>query len=413
MFVLREYEGCKLHLPAKVWVYEDDFNHIEENARQQIINLCNLPFAYHHIAIMPDVHSGYGMPIGGVLATEGVIIPNAVGVDIGCGMCFRETDLPASILNEVNTPSGTLAAAIVGNIMRNIPAGFEHHKAPQPADFLKEWELPRDAPAVLRKEVDDIPYQMGTLGGGNHFIELQSDDEGKLGIMLHSGSRNFGYQVCRYYNKVAKELNERMGNPIPKEYDLAFLPVDSKEGKGYIEWMRFSLAFARENRQLMMERVVEIVTSMVKKYAGIDEIHFGPQINAHHNYAALEEHFGKEVWVHRKGAIRAGKGEYGIIPGAMGTFSYIVVGLGNPESFCSASHGAGRLYSRNKAKGEFSVEEVMADLRARGVVLGKAKKADIADEARFAYKDIDEVITAEGDLVRPVKRLKTVVVIKG
>ncbi len=413
MFLLTEYRGQKLSVPAKLWLYEDDFDSIEDSAKEQILNLCNLPFAYRHVAIMPDVHSGYGMPIGGVLATEGVIIPNAVGVDIGCGMCFRETDIPASILTEMDTPNGKLGAAMVGNIMRSIPTGFSHHKTRQPSEFLNDWEITNKDPADLRKEIDRIPYQLGTLGGGNHFIELQSDDDGKLGIMVHSGSRNFGYRVCGYYNRLAKRINQRMGDPIPKGYDLAFLPVDDGEGQAYIKWMRFALAFARENRQLMMERVVDIVVSMVKRYAGIDDINFGPQINAHHNYADLENHFGKKVWVHRKGAIRAQDGEYGIIPGAMGSFSYIVKGLGNPESFSSASHGAGRIYSRNKAKEEFSPEEVIGDLRERGVILGKTKKSDIGDEARFAYKDIDRVIAAEADLVEPVKRLKTVAVIKG
>lgn len=292
MFILRKYEGSELRVPAKVWLYEDDFYDIEESARQQIANLCNLPFTHSHVAIMPDVHSGYGMPIGGVLATEGVIIPNAVGVDIGCGMCFIDTNLPASILNEVTTPSGPLASAIVGNIMRSIPTGFNHHKRPQKADFLDTWEVTSEDPKELRTEVDRVAYQLGTLGGGNHFIELQSDEEGRLGIMLHSGSRNFGYKVCNYYNKLAKRLNESMGNPIPKAYDLAFLPVDSREGQEYIKWMNFALTFARENRQLMMERVVDILVSMVEKHANIHDIRLSPQINAHHNYAELEEHSG-------------------------------------------------------------------------------------------------------------------------
>jgi tRNA-splicing ligase RtcB len=413
MFILRKYEGSELRVPAKVWLYEDDFYDIEESARQQIANLCNLPFTHSHVAIMPDVHSGYGMPIGGVLATEGVIIPNAVGVDIGCGMCFIDTNLPASILNEVTTPSGPLASAIVGNIMRSIPTGFNHHKRPQKADFLDTWEVTSEDPKELRTEVDRVAYQLGTLGGGNHFIELQSDEEGRLGIMLHSGSRNFGYKVCNYYNKLAKRLNESMGNPIPKAYDLAFLPVDSREGQEYIKWMNFALTFARENRQLMMERVVDILVSMVEKHANIHDIRLSPQINAHHNYAELEEHSGKSVWVHRKGAIRAREGEEGIIPGAMGSYSYIVMGQGNDQSFHSASHGAGRVYSRTAAKKEFSAREVLEDLKNLGVTLGKAKKADVADEARFAYKDIDQVMAAQGDLVHPVKRLKTVVVIKG
>lgn len=414
MFVL--FDQKKQRIPIKIWL--KGLEELETECIQQATNLANLPFAFRHVALMPDTHSGYGMPIGGVLASREVVIPNAVGVDIGCGVAFIRTDLPSSLLRKINTPSGELGRLIVGQIMRSIPTGFQHQKTAQKSILLDKFreEITGDHilyPRELVKEVANGYRQLGTLGGGNHFIELQEDEEGRLGIMVHSGSRNFGYKICRYFNQLAKEKNRASDLQVPPEYDLAYLFEKSKEGQAYIRWMKLALDFARDNRQLMLERVVEMVADAYAQYARIPSFTTKMEVNAHHNYAALEEHFGEEVWIHRKGAIRAGKGELGIIPGAMGSFSYIVEGRGNPESFLSCSHGAGRKMGRNEALRRFTTEEVLTDLKARDVVLGKRKKSDVAEEFIKAYKDIQEVLAEQEDLVRPILRLQTVCVVKG
>jgi len=403
--------------PIKVWLENE--SQLEAECLKQAKNLSNLPFIHKWVALMPDAHSGYGMPIGGVIATEQVIIPNAVGVDIGCGMEFVQTDIPVEILTRTETPNGKLAQAIIGDILRNIPTGFEHHSKKQTCSSVVRFmeNLPpkqfNEIPAVLMQQLEDAQYQIGTLGSGNHFIELQSDDHGNLGIMVHSGSRNLGYKICNYYNNKAKELNGQEKSSVLPEWDLAYLYTESETGKEYIRWMDLALDFARENRRMMLERVESIVQNLVRKYTNIDNIELSAPVSCHHNYAALEQHYGKTVWVHRKGAIRAGKGEYGIVPGAMGTYSYIVEGKGNSESFESCSHGAGRCMSRTDAKEKFSVQETVNDLKSLGVFLGKAKKSDVGEESRFAYKEIDFVIANETDLIEITKRLKTVAVVKG
>lgn len=407
MFLLRD-AGKK---PIKVWLR--DKSEVEASCMEQAINLASLPFAFRHVVLLPDCHTGYGMPIGGVLAAEDAIIPHAVGNDIGCGVAFVHVNIAADLLNEIQLNNGTLAQSIVGDIMRSIPTGFSHQKKPQKSMVLDEFQPPTPRMANLEKEIERAYYQLGTLGGGNHFIELQADDDGKLGVMVHSGSRNLGYQICRAFNNVARSMNERLPSPIPPQWQLAYLPTDTPEGQAYVEWMNMALGFARENRHLMMERVKEILFENLAKHAGIDDVKLDLEINAHHNYAALETHFGKEVWVHRKGAIRARRDEYGIIPGAMGSFSYIVKGKGNPESFHSCSHGAGRVMSRKEATRQFDVREVVEDLKAQNVTLGKRKRSDVAEESRWAYKDIDEVIGNQLDLIEPVLRLRTVVVVKG
>jgi tRNA-splicing ligase RtcB len=264
----------------------------------------------------------------------------------------------------------------------------------------------------LLAEIETGYFQVGTLGGGNHFIELQEDDSGCLGIMLHSGSRHFGKKVCDLFHSKARELNQKWHSVVPDTHRLAFLPVDTDEGKQYINWMNLALNFAAENRRKMMAAVKEILDRYMLKFTDI-QYSYEQEINCHHNYAAIEHHYGKNVWVHRKGAIRARTGDIGIIPGAMGSYSYIVEGLGNDESFHSSSHGAGRLYSRTAAKEKFSIEEVILDLRECGTILGKQNKKDVAEESRFAYKDIDEVMDNQRDLVKPIKRLRTLGVVKG
>lgn len=409
MFVYNE----KTRRPIKIWL--ENREDIEEGCLEQAIHLANLPFIHKWVALMPDTHTGKGMPIGGVIATEDVIIPNAVGVDIGCGMIFTPTNIRLSEVKDIMTGNGFLIQAIIGDILRNIPVGVNRHKTKQASDVLdkavKEMHL-YEKNQELIPLIENGYYQVGTLGGGNHFIELQVDEEGYLGIMIHSGSRYLGKSICDYFHNIARELNNQWHSEVPDEYRLAFLPVNTKEGRQYINWMKLALDYAYENRQKMMERSMEIVSKYVEKYAGIS-VEYGETINCHHNYAAQENHFGKNVWVHRKGATRVREGEIAVIPGAMGSYSYVVEGLGNRDSFCSSSHGAGRNYSRSGAMKAFSVEQVMVDLKEQGVILGKQKKNDVAEECRFAYKDIDMVMENQKDLVKPVKKLKTVGVVKG
>lgn len=410
MFVIANKETDH---PIKIWL--DGEKSIEETCLKQAYNLSRLPFLHQWVALMPDTHAGMGMPIGGVIAAKDVIVPNAVGVDIGCGMAFVGTNILVEEIKDIKTGSGSLIQAIISDILRNVPVGFNHHKHPQPCNTLERAfeELEKyEANAELLGQLEAGYFQVGTLGGGNHFIELQEDEEGYLGIMIHSGSRNFGKQVCDAFHQTARELNSRWQSSVPDEYRLAFLPVETKEGKQYINWMNLALDFAEENRLRMMLAVKAILDKWVGKYTNLT-LEYNMEINCHHNYASLEYHYGKEVWVHRKGATRAREGELAVIPGAMGSYSYVVEGLGNEMSFHSSSHGAGRRYSRKGAMENFTAEEVMVDLQKQGVVLGKHNKKDVAEESRFAYKDIDEVMENQKDLVKPVKRLKTVGVVKG
>ncbi|MCL2254225.1 MAG: RtcB family protein [Lachnospiraceae bacterium] len=403
----------KTKVPIKMWL--PDESDADALCMEQAYHLANLPFIHKWVSLMPDTHAGMGMPIGGVIAALGVIIPNAVGVDIGCGMAFVGTDIKVDEIREIMTANGPLIKVIISDILRNIPVGFNRHKDIQSCtalDIALESMEKYEANAELCNQIEAGFYQAGTLGGGNHFIELQEDNEGYLGIMIHSGSRNFGKQVCDYFHNTARLLNQKWKSEVPDEWRLAFLPVDSLEGRQYINWMNLALDFAAENRTKMMLAVRSIIEKQLRKHTNIT-FSYTDEINCHHNYAALEHHYGKNVWVHRKGATRAGAGELAVIPGAMGSYSYIVEGLGNEMSFCSSSHGAGRRYSRKGAMQNFSTEEVIIDLQKQGVYLGKHKKNDVAEESRFAYKDIDEVMENQKDLVKAVKKLKTVGVVKG
>ena len=411
MFVLYDRETMKI--PVKVWLENE--KELEASCREQALHLANLPFLAGPVCLMPDTHAGMGMPIGGVIASEDVIIPNAVGVDIGCGMAYIETGIRADDLRQIMTGSGNLVQAIIGDIMRNVPVGFAHHKQPMPSYVLDRAldEMDKyEKDGELLGQLDAGYFQIGTLGGGNHFIELQEDDEGFLSVMIHSGSRHFGKSVCDYFHQKARALNQRWYSQVPDSYRLAFLPVDSPEGQQYLNWMQLSMDFAAENREKMMLAVKAILEKWIGKYTEFS-LNFSNDINCHHNYAALENHKGKNLWVHRKGAVEAQNGQLAVIPGAMGSYSYVVMGLGNEESFCSSSHGAGRRYSRKGAMEAFTCEEVILDLERQGVVLGKKGKADVAEESRFAYKDIEIVMENQKDLVIPVKRLKTIGVVKG
>lgn len=381
--------------PVKIWT-----DKVEESAMSQIENLTTLPFLFHHLAIMPDVHAGKGMPIGGVLACKDVVIPNAVGVDIGCGMCAVETNLKASEI-----PAEVLRKQIMRGIRRRIPLGKNHHKELQDEKFLPEG-FDIDKMEIVKRRQHAIRYEIGTLGGGNHFIELQKDEEGTLWIMIHSGSRNLGKQVGDYYNEIAAKLNERWYSAVSPEVHMPFLARQTQEFNMYWNEMQYCVAFALCNRKLMMERIEEIIADSIK------EVEFEPMINIAHNYAAIEHHFDSDVIVHRKGATLARKGVTGIIPGSQGTASYIVEGLGNPESFCSCSHGAGRLLSRKSAIETLDLQQEIAMLEAKGIVHAVRSRDDL-QEASGAYKDIDEVIANEADLVKVKTKLLPVAVIKG
>lgn len=399
--------------PIKIWMQAED--QLEEPCLLQAINLANLPFVHQWIALMPDAHVGKGMPIGGVLAAKNVLVPNAVGVDIGCGMSWRETQLDSMVLKNTFTNNGTLVQSLIGDIMRDIPLGKKHHNKRQLSIVLDEAMANKELygnETELLTEIEAAYCQIGTLGGGNHFIELQEDEAGKVSIMLHSGSRNLGYKICNYFKDLAISKRAEWGSTVPLDYYLDYLPADSKEGQAYVNWMNLGLAFARENRERMMQVVCDRLERLLKR-VGLSSPIYGKQVDCHHNYASFEHHFGQDVWVHRKGAIRAGEGEWGIIPGAMGMPSYLVIGRGNCESFLSCSHGAGRIMSRTKAKAQFNMESVITDLKNIGVVLGKNKRSDVAEETRHAYKDIEHVIENELDLIMPVKKLTTIGVVKG
>ncbi|MBD5531313.1 MAG: RtcB family protein [Lachnospiraceae bacterium] len=399
--------------PVKVWLKDE--SGLEGKCLEQAYNLSKLPFIHKWVCLMPDTHAGKGMPIGGVIATKDVIIPNAVGVDIGCGMDFIPTNIRVEDIKGIQTGNGTLIQSIIGSIMRTIPLNTERYKVPQESEVLDraQREMEKyEEDAELVPLIEDGYFQVGSLGGGNHFIELQEDQEGYLCIMIHSGSRHLGKAICDYFHKKAGELNRMWHSEVKDEYHLSFLPVQTKEGQQYINWMNLALDYAFENRARMLDKTCGIVKEQIEKHTDLT-VEFGEEINCHHNYAALENHYDANVWVHRKGATRVREGEMAVIPGAMGSYSYVVEGKGNKESFCTSSHGAGRRYSRSGAMQAFSTEQVMVDLKEQDVVLGKRKKNDVAEECRFAYKDIDQVMAQQLDMVTPVRKLKTVGVVKG
>ncbi len=374
----------------------------EEGAIKQAMNLARLPFAFRQICLMPDTHQGYGMPIGGVMATQGVIVPNAVGADIGCGMCAVKTSL-----QEINVED---LKKIMGEIRRVVPLGMNRHKEKQaetlmPVQRIIGVDYYQDYP-ICSREYEKALYQVGTLGGGNHFIEIQKGSDGHIWIMIHSGSRNIGKQVADHYNKVAVEINEKYFSVVPKDWELAFLPMDSDEGQLYLNEIQYCVDFALANRKLMMDRILQIIADIVD---GVEQ--YG-QVNIAHNYAVTEHHFGKYVLIHRKGATSARGDEIGIIPGSQGTSSYIVRGKGNPESFMSCSHGAGRKMGRKQAQRELSLEEEKRKMDERGILHAIRGKNDL-DEASGAYKPIDVVMQEQADLVDILVKLEPLAVIKG
>ncbi|MBW6480785.1 MAG: RtcB family protein [Bacteroidales bacterium] len=380
-------------LPIKLWL-----NDVEEGALLQARNLANLPFAFKHIALMPDCHQGFGMPIGGVLALDEVIIPNAVGVDIGCGMCAVKTSI-----EHVSHPQ---LKNIMAGIREVTPLGFKHHKTIQDEKHMPDNSDPYTMEVVSR-EYESARYQVGTLGGGNHFIEIQKGSDGKIWIMIHSGSRNIGKQVADHYNRLAIKLNEQWKSPVPRSAQLAYLPLDTPESQAYMSEMQYCVDFALANRKLMMSRILDIFSDHFKS-----DFNAFPMINIAHNYASKETHFGNEVIVHRKGATLAEDGTTGIIPGSQGTRSFIVKGKGNPESFNSCSHGAGRIMGRKQAQRSLNLNEEIKKLNEKGIIHALRSVRDL-DEAASAYKDIDVVMKNQEDLVEILVELTPLAVVKG
>ncbi|MBQ9775306.1 MAG: RtcB family protein [Lentisphaeria bacterium] len=393
-------DGLPIHI--KSWCRD-----IEDTAMAQAENLARHVALRHHVALMPDCHCGIGMPIGGVIAAKDAVIPAAVGVDIGCGMIAVETDIPAEKLEDMR-----FRRAIHTRLKELVPVGEgKMHKEPQEWDGFEEYIDTKGVDAQLITKLDR--HNLGTLGGGNHFIEIQKSDFGFVWIMIHSGSRNLGKRIEEVYQEKAMQLCERYYTPLPTS-DLAFLPIQDEAGHNYFRDMNFALKYAFENRQRMMAKCKEVIAEFVP------EVNFIREVNIHHNYAAFEEHFGETLCIHRKGATSAKLDEIGIIPGSMGTASYIVRGLGNPASFMSCSHGAGRRMSRTVACNTLTAAE--CDEAMKGIVCdrwhpvtryGKGKKVLDLSEAPQAYKDIEDVIASESDLVEVQVRLTPLAVIKG
>lgn len=383
---------------------------IEDSAMAQLRNVASLPFIHSHIAVMPDVHWGMGATVGSVIPTVGAIIPAAVGVDIGCGMMAVRTSIRAEHLPDSLAPLRTAIEAAVphgrtDNGGRNDKGAWADEP---PLIATQKW-------AALKDGYDDVVARnpkaahqrglghLGTLGTGNHFIELCLDEEGRLWVMLHSGSRGVGNRFGTFFVERAKHEMRRWFVNLPDK-DLAYFPEGTDGFADYVRAVSWAQKYAKANREVMMDRVLAILREAFPDLA-TDEM----AVNCHHNYVSREHHFGKDVFVTRKGAVRAGLGELGIIPGSMGARSFIVRGKGNEQSFCTCSHGAGRAMSRTEAKRRFTVEDHLA--ATEGVEC--RKDAEVIDETPMAYKDIDAVMAAQADLVDIVHTLRQVVCVKG
>ncbi len=386
--------------PIKMWTHGVP---VEEAAREQLRNIANLQFIHGHVAVMPDVHLGKGATVGSVIATKGAIVPAAVGVDIGCGM------VAAKLLMRAEDLPDSLRAARLA-IERAIPVGpNSYDQAPRPAEAtwyhglkLRYEVIENKNPAFAPKASPVV--QIGTLGGGNHFIELCLDKDDGVWIMLHSGSRNIGNRIGSYFITRAREEMARLDVHLP-DRDLGYLVEHGPHFDEYIEAVSWAQDYAAANRNVMLGRVIDALATAFGRPITADAL----AVNCHHNYVSRETHLGEACWVTRKGAVRAGMGELGIIPGSMGTRSYIVRGLGNPESFESCSHGAGRQMSRSAAKRTFTLEDHERD--TAGVEC--RKDIGVIDETPGAYKDLDAVMAAQSDLVEIVHTLRQVLCVKG
>jgi len=387
-------------VPVKVYTDE-----VEARARQQLVNLSQLPIIHHHVAAMPDVHTGIGATVGAVIATHRAIIPAAVGVDIGCGMIAARTSLTANDLDEQRL------RRVFDQISRDVPVGRDQHKESRAlTDEAKPFGR------GLRKILDKHPqlakrfprahnwvYQMGTLGGGNHFIEVCLDESNYIWAMLHSGSRGIGNAIGTYFIELARRDAERRELRLP-DRDLAYFEEGAEHFGDYVEAVGWAQRYAAGNREAMMELVLAALRRHLPPFEVTSEV-----VNCHHNYVERERHYGADVWVTRKGAIRARRGDLGIIPGSMGVKSYIVRGKGSEESFQSCAHGAGRRMSRTQAQKQYTPQDLAE--QTAGVVCRKDR--GVIDEIPGAYKSIDEVMANQSDLVEVVHTLKQVVCVKG
>ena len=402
--------------PIKAWT---DGVPIESQALQQVRNVAELPFIHQHVAVMPDVHWGMGATVGSVIPTHKAIIPAAVGVDIGCGMMAVRTSLSAGRLPdnlgslrdriEANVPHGRTARGGSGDkgSWASVPDDVAHtwtQAAFKQKSTLQEGlaHVVETAPK-LGRAARRAPSHLGTLGSGNHFIEICLDEQDRVWAMLHSGSRGIGNAIGRHFIEIAKRDMERFFINLP-DSNLAYLPEGTDNFNHYVRAVSWAQRYAMVNREVMMERVLNALEKAVGKFERTDEA-----VNCHHNYVVRETHFGENVWLTRKGAVRAEEGDLGIIPGSMGARSYIVRGKGNAESFHSCSHGAGRVMSRTEAKRTFSVDDHKT--ATEGVEC--RKDSGVIDETPGAYKDIDAVMEAQKDLVEVVHTLKQVVCVKG
>lgn len=395
--------------PIKAWTRGVQ---VEESAKQQLRNLAGMPFIHSHIAAMPDVHWGMGATVGSVIATKGAIIPAAVGVDIGCGMMAHRTSLVASDLpDNLHGLRSAIEAAIPHGRTNNGGPGDRgawgeipeaHHAALTP--MMADLAVITDRHPKIAQAAERAPSHAGTLGTGNHFIEVCLDEEQRVWIMLHSGSRGIGNRIGSYFIEAAKKDMERWFIHLPDK-DLAYIPQGSDLFHDYFEALAWAQNFARVNRELMMQAAIKALRSAVPKPFECD----CEAVNCHHNYVSWERHFGDNVMVTRKGAVDAHEGVMGIIPGSMGAKSFIVCGKGNRDAFCSCSHGAGRAMSRGEAKRRFT----LADHEAATEGVECRKDAEVIDETPAAYKSIDAVMAAQEDLVEIVHTLKQVVCVKG
>ena len=387
-------------VPVKIWT-----NDVDDRSRVQLANIASMPFIHHHVAAMPDVHLGIGATVGSVIATHKAIIPAAVGVDIGCGMVAARLSITANELDEKALKS------VFEQISRDVPVGrAQHADAKTLMDAVRPFEprlkvLTDRHPELLKTfgKFSKWMNQMGTLGGGNHFIEVCLDESNQVWVMLHSGSRGIGNAIADYFIKLARADMERWMIQLP-DRDFAYFPEGSEYFADYVEAVHWAQDYAFANRQSMLDLVLKGLGKHLPPFTVTTEA-----VNCHHNYVAMEHHYGANVWVTRKGAIRAREGDLGIVPGSMGARSFIVRGKGNPESFCSSAHGAGRRMSRTEAVKRFNESDLAT--QTSGVICRKDK--GVLDEIPGAYKDIDVVMENQKDLTEILHTLKQVVCVKG
>lgn len=368
---------------------------IEPTALDQLRHAADHPDAGPHVAVMPDCHVGFGVTIGCVLPTEGAVLPAAVGVDIGCGMCSVKT----SLCFEGKRREQRFWQRWAERVRASVPTGFATHSRPQRWDRLASTLRARELQPLLK---DKAAIQLGTLGGGNHFLEAQRDEEDRIWLMVHSGSRHTGLRIANHYTALAREITHRRRLPVPT--DLWSLPLDDRTAEDYLHDMAWATDFALENRERMLEALLRALDLDPADVGGRPAF-----INIHHNFARLERHDGRELVVHRKGATSAQAGEIGIIPGSMGAPSFIVRGRGNPASFASCSHGAGRRMGRNQARKAIDDERFRQSLAGTFSVPSRR----YVDEAPPAYKDVEQVIARQADLIEVLQTLHPIVTVKG